>query len=77
MNQRKRKAKLIEAGVKQKDLAQKLHVSEAAISQVVSGKIKSRRIEAAIGQAIGRKHTRQAPAPIKSTRNTKSNGQER
>lgn len=61
MELRKSKAKLVEAGIKQSDLAKKLGVSQAAVSRVVSGQIRSKRIERTIARELGRYRTKQAP----------------
>jgi transcriptional regulator with XRE-family HTH domain len=54
---RKRKARLVEAGIKQRDIARKLNVSEVAVSNVISGKIRSRRIEEAVAEEVGVSHS--------------------
>jgi len=48
------RAALILRGVKQRDVAQELGVAEAIVSQVISRKRTSERIERAIARAIGR-----------------------
>ncbi|OUN00482.1 MAG: hypothetical protein BAA04_08260 [Firmicutes bacterium ZCTH02-B6] len=54
MTPREIRAALILRGVKQRDVAQELGVSEAIVSQVISRKRTSERIERAIARAIGR-----------------------
>ena len=47
------KAIMVEAKVPGKQIATQLKVSEAAVSQVVHKKIRSRRIQQAIAEAVG------------------------
>ena len=49
------RAKLVEAGVTQASIAEYLDVTPTSIGAVISGKLRSRRIEAEIEKAIGAK----------------------
>ena len=51
------KVLLLRHGVTQAAIARTLKVSEAAVSRVISGKQRSRRIERAIARRIGKKRT--------------------
>ncbi len=46
------KALLVEAGIKQVDLAKQLSVDPSAVSAIVSGRKRSRRIRLAIARAL-------------------------
>ena len=52
-NARELKIQLICSGIKQKDIAIKSGVSEAAISMVIAGKTKSKRITKIIKEMLG------------------------
>lgn len=53
MRPRTIKAKLVQKGIKQADIARQLHVSRQSVNKTISGIIKSDKIESAISKAIG------------------------
>lgn len=53
-------------GIKQRAIAQKCGVTEAAVSWVVMGRNKSKRIRSAIAEAVGRKAEELWPEKRKS-----------
>ena len=56
MDKRKIKAMMIERGIKQKDIAQALGVTRACISVVLNGYQNSKRVKAAIAEALNIKY---------------------
>ncbi len=54
-NARDLKVKLIQAGIKQKDIANKAKVSESLVSHVVAGRIKSAKVSKIIQEMLGEK----------------------
>lgn len=55
------KAKLVGRGIRQTQIAEKLHVSRAAVSMTIHGEMRSAKIEAAVSDAIGLPHERVFP----------------
>ncbi len=51
---RKLKANLVRAGIKQTEIAKQAGVSPSAVCRLLSGKIKSRNIESTINKALAR-----------------------
>lgn len=54
-SKRKLKANLVRAGIRQKDIAEKAGVSPSAVCRILSGKSKSKNIEATINAALSAK----------------------
>jgi len=53
MTGRDRKAEMVRKGVRQSAIARRLNVSSTSVSDVVSGRSRSARIEQAIAEALG------------------------
>ena len=52
---RQRKAALVLAGIRQSDIARRVGVAQTHVSDVIHGRRRSRRVEAAIADALGRR----------------------
>ena len=60
---RRRKAALVLAGVRQADIARRLSVAPTHVSDVIHGRRRSLRVEAAIAEALGRRVEEIFPQP--------------